>query len=224
MFRLLLTIISFLFLLTISCNSPHKKNNENSVDSVKQTIHTLRSIGFFRKYESLSNEQLFDTLHQQRIAEHSKMFKEFYDPGMKLEKYEVLMLDQERAVYGDAESDVGKDNNQYVSLLKIFSEASAGYFQPTEIIETWETENGPIHVSFKEKGEEIKFDPTYHDDWLSEEVFDIINQQMIKNGHEKFYMYLGKDGLGLGQFFLYIRLTESQKQALENTFGWKFSK
>lgn len=223
MFRFLLTITFGLFLLTISCNSSHKQSRENSVDSVKQTIHTLRGIGFFRKYESLSDEQLFDTLHQQRIAEHSKMFKQFYDPGMKLEIYEVLMLDRERTVYGDAESDVGKDNNQYVSLLKTFSEASAGHFQPTEIIETWETENGPIHVSFKEKGEEIKFNPAYHDDWLSEEVFDTINQQMIKSGQEKFYMYLGKDGWGLGQYFLYIRLTKSQKQALENIFGWKFS-
>lgn len=216
-------IISALIFSIISCNSSPEKSRETEVDSVKQTIHKLRIHGFFKKYESLSDKQLFDTLHQQRIAEYSKIFDYFYDPGMELETYQILQLDKERTVYGDAESDVGKDNNQYVALLNAFSEASAGNFQPTEIVETWENENGPILVSFKNKNEVVKFSPSYHDDWLSEEVFDVINQQMMKSGEEKFYQYLGKDGWGLGQYFLFIRMTKLQKESLKNAFGWKFS-
>jgi hypothetical protein len=215
-------VIGTLFLVSTSCNSVNRKSGKNTKDSVKQTIQTLRTYGFFSEYKSLNDEQLFDSLHQQRIAEYTEIFGYTYDPGMELEIYEVLQLDRKSTVSGDTESDVGKGNNQYITLLKAFSEASAGFFQPTEITEIWEHENGPIHVSFKDNGEVIKFNPTYHDDWLSEEVFAIINQQMMKRGDEKFYLYLGKDGWGLGQFFFYIRMNQAQKKSLENAFGWKF--
>ena len=66
------------------------------------------------------------------------------------------------------------------------------------------------------------FEPEYLDDWLSEKVFDVINQQMKRNEKVKFYMFLGKNGWGLGQDFLYIRMTEPQKQGLQEAFGWKF--
>jgi hypothetical protein len=125
---------------------------DNSIDSVKQIIHNLRPFGFFETYKALNDEQLFNTLHQERIDAYSKIFKRFYDPGMQLDTYQVLMLDRSRAVYGDAESDVGKDNDQYVSLLKAFSEASGGLFSPSNIVEKWESETGPIKVSFIEKG------------------------------------------------------------------------
>jgi hypothetical protein len=45
---------------------------------------------------------------------------------------------------------------------------------------------------------------------------------MTKNGNEKFYMFLGEDGGGLGQYFLYIRMNEAQKESIEKFFGWKF--
>jgi hypothetical protein len=222
MWRLLITIIVGLFIIT-SCNPSSGQMSDNYVDSVKQTISSLRQFGFFEKYKSLSDKQLFDTLHQQRIADYSKMFERFYDPGMKLETYQILMLDRDRTVYGDAESDVGKDNNQYISLLNAFSMASGGLFNPKDITEKWDSEKGPVHVSFTENGEEILFEPEYLDDWLSEKVFEVINQQMTKNGKEKFYMFLGSDGWGLGQYFLYIRMAESQKQELQKAFGWKFT-
>lgn len=218
----LLIIIIFVPFIFLSCNSSSGQMRENHTDSVKQTISALRQHGFFEKYKNLSDEQLFDTLHQQRIAGYSKMFEHFYDPGMELETYQVLKLDRDRIVFGDAESDVGKDNNQYVALLNAFAAASSGLFNPKNITEKWESEKGPIHVSFTEDDKEIRFEPEYLDDWLSEKAFDVINQQMGKKGKEKFYMFLGNDGWGLGQNFLYVRMTEPQKQELEEAFDWKF--
>ena len=209
-------------LISSSCPS-FAQVKEPGIDSVKQTIIVLRKHGFFEKYSTLSNDQVFDTLHQQRIAEFSKMFERYYDPGMELETFQILMLDRKKVVYGDGEAGVGKGNNAYVSLLQAFSAASGGLFNPKNIIEKWETGEGPIQVSFINQDEKIMFEPDYTNDWLSEKVFEVINQQMIKNGKEKFYLFLEKDGLGLGQYFLYIRMTELQKKGLEKTFGWKFS-
>jgi len=150
------------------------------------------------------------------------MFEQFYDPGMELEAYRILALDRDRTVYGDAESSVGKGNNQYVFLLNAFSAASGGLFCPENITEKWESEKGPVHVSFSENGEQVSFEPEYLDDWLSEKAFDVINQQMAKNGMERFYLFLDRDGDGIGQNFLFIRMSEPQKQKLQETFGWKF--
>jgi hypothetical protein len=220
--RLLIAFISGLF-INSSCTSSSGQSRETSLDSVKETISVLRHHGFFEKYETLNPDQLFDTLHQQRITDYSKMFEYFYDPGMELQTYQVLMLDRDKVVYGDAESGVGKGNNQYVALLKAFSAVSGELFNPTDIVENWESETGPIRVSFKETGEEVAFQPAYHDDWFSDEVFTVINQQMTKRGKDKFYMFLARDGWGLGQNFLYVRMTELQRQGLQKIFGWKFT-
>lgn len=219
MIRSFFIVIITAYLLP-SCINSKKKSNQKEV---KQTISDLRRLGFFENFHALNDEKLFDTLHKIRIAHYSEIFKYYYDPGMDLEISETISLDTSRTIYGDFEDDVCKGNNRYVALLTAFSNASGGRFLPTQIKEDWSSEKGPIKVSFTIKEEQVEFSPEYHDDWLSEKAIDIINQQMIKDGNEKFYMFSNKDGWGLGQYFLYIRLREAQKDSIQNRFGWKLS-
>ncbi len=214
-------VIIFCF-ASISCNFNSNDLNKDSANSPKIIISELRKIGFFENFSSLTDEEVFDTLHQQRINHYTKIFGRHYDPGMNLSDYEILMLDNKRVVSGDYEADVGKDNDVYIAILETFSRASGGLFNPENIVEKWESDEGPVTVSFHNYNNTVEFKPEYQDDWLSGKVFSIINEQMAIKGNEKFYLFLGKDEFGLGQNFIYVRMSEIQKDAFQKHFGWKF--
>ena len=122
MIRNLIQII-LVGVISTSCNSSNGKIRPNSLDSVKAKIIILRKYGFFEKDFWLSNEDLFDSLHERRIADYSKIFGRFYDPGMQLDDYKILCLDKERTVFGDAEAVVGEGNNRYVAFIKSISKS-----------------------------------------------------------------------------------------------------
>lgn len=221
MIRGLITII-LLGLVGSSCNSPTAMVKPTSLDTVKAKIITLRKYGFFERYSWSSNEDMFDSLYETRIADYSRVYHRFVDPGMQVEDYQLLYLDKERSVFGDSKA--GVFEGRYVDLITAFGKASNGLFTPTNITEKWESDTGPITVSFIHKEERIEFKPKQNNDWLCEQVFEIINVQMTKNGPQKFYRFLGTNGQGLGQYFLYVRMTKEQKNRLEATFPWKFSR
>ncbi|MES2430753.1 MAG: hypothetical protein V4556_07425 [Bacteroidota bacterium] len=203
-----------------SCSDHKKQLKENDV---KEKIIGLRKLGFFEHFNTLDDKRLFDTLHKVRIAQHIKIFERYYDPGMELENSEIFSLDTTRTIFGDFEDDVCNGNKRYISLLTAFSNASGGRFLPKDIQEVWTSEKGPVRVTFLINKERIDFYPEYHDDWLSEKVIEIVNQQMVKNGNEKFYVFMNNDGLGLGQYFLFVRLRDSQKDSIQSNLGWKFA-
>jgi len=213
-----------LLIIGISCNehNPTIREKKYSIDSVKLSIRQLRGIGFFKNYNQYSDDQIFEILHQRRIKEYSEIFERYYDPGMELEKYEILALDSTQIVFGDTEADVAKGNNAYVSLLKTFSTASAGLFAATNIREDWVSEKGPIYVTFTSNGNEIKFEASFHNDYLDEKIFDIINQEMLKKGDEKFFFVSDGEELEFGQEYMFIRMTFAQKDSVEKALHWKF--
>lgn len=223
MWKLPAPILAFL-ILSASCNDrgPTIRDQKYSNDSIKVSIRQLKEIGFFKDYKQYTIDQIFEILHHRRIREYSEIFQGYYDPGMELEKYEILALDTTQVVFGDTEADVAKGNNAYISLLNTFSIASAGIFGPTNIREDWETDKGPINVSFVSNGDTINFKASYYDDYLDEKIFDIINQEMLKKGDEKFFFVSDGEELEFGQEYMFIRMTPSQKDSVEKALRWKF--
>ncbi|QSS96626.1 hypothetical protein [Psychroflexus sp. ALD_RP9] len=87
--------------------------------------------------------------------------------------------------------------------------------------EVWESNGGPIKVSFVSDNQLTEFEPEYNNDWLYESVFNIC-QKKIADKNVRLVYCLDNDGYGYGQAIAIMRLTESEQKVLENELNWKF--
>ena len=187
-------------------------------------LPALRRAGFFAAHAALSDEQLLEALEAQRTKEFTAIFEEHYEPEPISDEAELVAMDKTRTVAIDLEADVYEENHVYVQVLKLFAAASGGQFQPTNIEEEWESDGGPISVSFEHQGRQLLFEPEFQDEWLSTEVFEVVSAEMEKSGRARFMVLLGKEGEGYGQMAVFLRLTPEEQLILETELGWKFEK
>ena len=197
-------------------------DHQNTLTNMTENISLIRQAGFFKKYQSHTDTELLDKLYEIKKQEYSKLFGYDYSPERKNDLYSISQQDNEKFLDIDLEADVCADNKVYTSLLGDFSKASDGNFLPTDITETWATEQGPIKLSFISNGQLIAFEPEYMDDWIDDRIFKIINEEMKKVSDEFFYLCSGPNEEWFGQNVIYIRLTEIEKKSLEEKLEWKF--
>jgi hypothetical protein len=219
------TIAKILTLLLISafmsCN--YYPNGERIIpkEEVVNNIGLLKSAGFFKEWESLSANETYDSLYELRKKEYKEIFESDYDPKMNLEPIEIAEYDKSKLLFLDLEADVFNGNNVYKLVINRFSELSDGKFNPTELTETWESNGGPIKVSFISDNKITEFEPEYNNDWLHESVFTICKEKLAEKGVPLVYC-LDNDGYGYGQAIAIMRLTKSEQKILENGLNWKF--
>jgi len=182
----------------------------------------LRKAGFFKDYEALSDVELMDTLRKKRKEEYSKMFGYDYEPQDFSHLTTLLSQDDRKFLDIDLEADVLNGNNVYVSVLEDFAKASNGHFSPTNIEEVWDSDEGPIKVSFSSNGQQIIFEPEYLDDWIDGRIFEVINEEMKKVCNESFIVCLVPNDEWFGQNIIHVRLTEDEKQLLKEKLNWNF--
>ena len=185
-------------------------------------LTTLRQAGFFKEHAALTDDELIDLLAKKRKDEYSDMFGYDYEPEDYGHITELLALDDKKFLDIDLESDVCDGNNVYVSVLEDFSKASNGHFKPTNIEEVWDSEEGPVRVSFTSNGRQVVFEPEYMDDWIDGGVFDVINEEMSKTSNERFHVCAGPDEEWFGQNIIHIRLSQEEKQLLKDKLNWSF--
>ena len=182
----------------------------------------LRKAGFFSEYAELNDEELQNELKKKRKAQYSALMGYDYEPGDYTWLPQLLAEDKQKFLDIDLEADVCAGNNVYVSLITDFSAASNGHFLPADITETWQSEEGPIHVTFSCNGTRVSFEPEYIDDWIDGQIFTVINNEMQKVSNEKFLVCYGPNEEWFGQNIIHIRLTHEEKQWLENDLHWVF--
>lgn len=217
----MIRIVIFGWIILASC-SFQAKNEQISKEDVIEKIEVFRQAGFFEKYDGLSNSEVYDKIYEERKKYYSEIFERPYDPGMDLEAIDLAAYDKKKVLFLDLEADVGKDNDVYVEVIKSYSELSNFIFKPIEIVETWESETGPIEVSFKSNDSTITFSPAYQYDWLDVSVFILCQKELNKKGI-RIVDCLDEDGSGYGQAIAMMRLTEEEQKILENGLNWKFS-
>ncbi|KQW99360.1 hypothetical protein [Flavobacterium sp. Root420] len=104
-------IALLIFFIFISCNNHRidtKMNIEKKISKEKviENIAVLRKCGFYEEFHNLTDTEVFNKLHSNRIKEYSKMFKKPYDPGMNIDEFDLACLDKHKMIYMDLESDV----------------------------------------------------------------------------------------------------------------------
>ena len=188
-----------------------------------ENLAILRQAGFFKDFKSLTDAALIDVLEKRREERYSTAFGYEYQPGHFSHLLQLLAEDNTKIIDIDLEADVLNGNDVYVSILETFAKASNGYFNPTNIKEIWNADEGPIKVTFLSNGHQITFEPEYMDDWIDGRIFNVINQEMKRVSNEVFFACSGPNDEWLGQNIIHIRLTDDEKQLLREKLGWNFS-
>jgi hypothetical protein len=205
----------------MSCDYNMYREKEISKEEVIKSIGLLKKAGFFENYKNLSATQTFDSIYELRKREFREILESDIDPTMNLGPIEIAEYDRSKLLFMDLEADVFNGNEVYKSVINRFSELSNGQFQPIEIKEVWESDEGPITVSFSSDNQLTEFVPEYNNDWLHESVFEVCRGKVAEKQVRLVYC-LGKDGYGYGQAIAIMRLSKSEQIILEKGLNWKF--
>ncbi|MEW9701975.1 stalk domain-containing protein [Paenibacillus sp. SI8] len=177
---------TFQELKTIYQLNQEKFSTLSPKERVLDAAHYYRKLGFFEKDKSLTAQQFDD-----KFIEFYKGFvDEDWDPFNSKEGFDafadlyVLQQDTDRVWMEDTEADVGQGNDSYVQALKNWSAISRGTFKPTDIVEKWESEEGPITVTFTLNGQKKSVHPLYMNDFLDTEILKEINILIRDSGYQ----------------------------------------
>jgi hypothetical protein len=134
-------------------------------------VRAFRALDFFRAQSALGDDELADYLVRRQEEEDGPL-----DPGDPYVGAQILLHDSTRVWFNDMEADVCEENQVYAAMLVELGEISRGAFAPKDIVETWESEMGPIRVEFSHDGERHAFEPDYEDDWLVFDFLQVLNK------------------------------------------------
>jgi hypothetical protein len=138
-------------------------------------IAALRALGFFQAQGTLDNGELTARLVDLQRGIGAPFGHDDPFVGAK-----ILVHDEDRVWFKDMEADVCEENNVYAATLNELAQISRGAFVPRHIVETWESESGPIRVEFTHDGAKHAFEPEYEDDWLVLDFLEPLNALLPK--------------------------------------------
>jgi hypothetical protein len=101
----------------------------------------------------------------------------------------VLAMDTKRMWLSILDNDVCNGNQQYKNALLDWRDLAPKHFVPEDIEERWETEEGPVTVSFALKGRHVVTCPKYQRDWFDIDILNDIND-FIADSPVQFYAAL----------------------------------
>jgi hypothetical protein len=142
-----------------------------------ERVSAFRALGFFQAQSALGGDELADYLvrRQEEVGDP-------FDPGDPYVGAKILLHDTSRVWFNDMEADVCEENQVYAATLVELGEISRGAFEPKDVVETWESETGPIRIEFSQSGERHAFEPDFEDDWLAFDFLTVLNQLLAPKG------------------------------------------
>ncbi|OPH47873.1 hypothetical protein BC351_39330 [Paenibacillus ferrarius] len=177
---------TFRELKTTSQLSKEKFGVLSPKERVLDAAQYYRKLGFFQKDSQLTEQQFDDkflVFYEGYINEDWNPFDsaEWYDEFAELY---ILQQDKDRVWLEDTEMDVLKGNERYVKALQEWGAISRGAFKPTNIVEKWDTEDGPISVSFMLNGQKRTIHPEYMSDFLDTSILGELNEWIKETGYQ----------------------------------------
>lgn len=176
------------------------------------SIDFFRSISFYNNMNDLTDLDIYRIIndyHQEIYGESINTNNPFFD-------LHITSFDKSRVWWKDTESDVCSGNNSYTKFLDELSKISRGSFDPSNITEKWESEEGPITVEYYLGNTHHKINPNFIDDYLDIEILRDINNQISSSGY-RFEQFMPFD-----QTAFILVLTKKEKTDLKRKRGWKF--
>ena len=175
-------------------------------------VKFFRSLGFYEKYASMSHAELAALLQTWYVAAWEREI----EPGDSITDLRLASADEGRVWWNNLIAGVGPGNNIYVKTLEALGKISRGQFDPDEIQESWDAEQGPISVAFIYKGEKVRVYPLYLGEEIDLNMLDPINR-MIEGSGIELSTYRRFDDTAF-----IVALTEEEKLTLTEERGWAF--
>lgn len=125
----------------------------------------------------------------------------------------LLSYSESRAWRNDTEVDVCAGSEAYTWALVGWGEVSEGAFAPEEIREHWESDSGPITLTFTAGGMRRELHPDYMNDWLDVGILEEISKWLPDRSYA---VYLD------GQNALVLCLTPDERERIERVRGMTF--
>ena len=116
----------------------------------------------------------------------------------------------------DPEADVCAENKVYSGVISEWAGISCGAFAPIDIAEHWESETGPVTLSFRLNGQLVSVSPRYQDDWIDLDVLQQINALIAHSGRQ-FECAVDCN------FALVLCLTREQKRTMQKQRRFPFA-
>ena len=179
--------------------------------AIETRVAELRKLGLFTDRAGLSDEDLSAEI----TAALGDTWGDVSQIPERLVDLTVADQDRHRVWWRDLEADVVKENEAYAQTVAEWGEISEGDFLPTDIVETWSGDSGPIVVTYKLAGVEQRLAPAYLEDWIDPTIVVPINASIAASGR-RFELYKAFD-----QTAFVMALTADERQAFEAR-GWCF--
>jgi hypothetical protein len=180
-------------------------------ETTLQRVAALREIGLFAGEAGVPDTEL--------AAEIDDAIEEQWGtdlaPDDSLRDLAVAEQDLDRVLWMDLEADVVAENQVYLTTLAELASISVGAFAPSDVVERWAGEAGPISVTFEMGGARHEIRPGYLEDWVDPTILVPINELIADTGR-RFVSYKAFD-----QTAFVMALSEVEQQALEGR-GWCF--
>jgi hypothetical protein len=178
---------------------------------IETRVGELRKLGLFADRSGLSDEDLSAEIT-------TALADQWGDVGHipdRLVDLTVADQDRHRVWWRDLEADVVQENEVYAQTVAEWGEISEGDFLPTDIVETWSGDSGPVILTYKLAGVEQRLTPAYLEDWIDPTILVPINASIAASGR-RFELYKAFD-----QSAFVMAITADERRAFEGR-GWCF--
>lgn len=179
-----------------------------------KSIKQFRSMSFFERQRELTDHELAIEI----LAWREERWGERFDPTNIFSELSLLSWDEDRVWWNDTEADVVSGRSTYKKTIQEWSYISRGAFLPSDIQEYWETEDGPIKISFSHNDQFITLHPDYLEDYIDLGLLRQINA-LINNTGLQFELYKPFDQTG---FVVVLNVVEKNRLITER--GWQFTR
>lgn len=125
----------------------------------------------------------------------------------------LLGLDESNVWMADLEADVG--NGVYVETLKRWSAISHGVFSPTDIVEKWESDEGPVTIEFDLNGGKHAITAENYNDFIDIAIIGQLNRLISDSGYEFVSVVIDQEAV-------VVCITKEQKKQIETDRGLRF--
>jgi hypothetical protein len=178
---------------------------------IETRVADLRKLGLFADRAGLSDEDLGAEI----TAALGDTWGDVSQIPDRLVDLTVADQDRHRVWWRDLEADVVKENEVYAQTIAEWGEISEGDFLPTDIVETWSGDTGPVVVTYKLGQVEQRLTPAYLEDWIDPTILVPINASIAASGR-RFELYKAFD-----QSAFVMAITADERRAFEGR-GWCF--
>jgi hypothetical protein len=187
-----------------------------ATELLEPRVKYFLDLGLLDKQESKSFAHLVQKISLKFSEQWGKDWEKQFKQNDPLIDLLLLQYGSSKIWWQDTEADVLNGNNVYVQTLKQWATISEWVYAPTNIVESWQTDNGPVELSFDLNDTHQKIVPTYQQDYLDMDILKQINK-LIPDSESKFEMLVAFD-----QAAFVLWLDKTEKASLVRR-GWRFA-